>query len=514
MSYEFRKAGASQRTSAKSKIKSEIKSEVEPAGWAPRLQQQARLSELEGKIAREPEGDAAIVLQVERAALLGALNRHEEALAAFIAILRKAPTHFSALNEFGALLTSMGSIDAACRVYSEAILHHPGNPMAHINLANLLLRGSRYQQAREHYETALKIDPDHAQAHQGLGAALADLGDRDAAADHFRKGFRGHAVSTLPYRGDKTPIRLLQLVSSGGGNIPTGLFLDDTRFLTSVVVTDFLEPNTALPPHQLIFNTIGDADLCRPALEAACCITTQAKVAVINDPVAVMKTGRIDNAVWLGKLPGVKTAKTLAIPRKELAGPDGARSLDERGFAYPLLLRSVGYHTGRNFVRVERGDHLAAAAESLPGRELLAIEYLDATGQDGKPRKYRVMMIDGKLYPLHLAISKDWKVHYFTADMADKPDHRREEAAFLEDMPAVLGDKAMAALERVLAALGLDYAGIDFGLGASGDLLLFEANATMVIAKPGKEPHWAYRHSAIDAVLAAVVAMMERRVKG
>jgi Flp pilus assembly protein TadD/glutathione synthase/RimK-type ligase-like ATP-grasp enzyme len=479
------------------------------AGWAPRLQQEARLAELEAAVARG--GENGVTLEVERAALLGALNRREEALAAFIAILHRAPTHFSALNEFGALLTSMGSIDAACRVYSEAILHHPDNPMAHINLANLLLRGSRYEQAREHYETALRLDPDHAQAHQGLGAALADLGERARAADHFRKGFRGHAVSTLPYRGDKAPIRLLQLVSSGGGNIPTSLFMDDTRFLTTVVVADFLEPNTALPPHQLIFNTIGDADLCQGALESACRITARAKVPVINDPYAVMKTGRIDNAARLGKLPGVRSARTVAFARESLTGGDGVRSLASRGFGFPLLLRSTGYHTGRNFIRVERADDLAAAAQGLPGEKLLAIEYLDATGQDGKPRKYRVMMIGGQLYPLHLAVSKDWKVHYFTADMADKPEHRQEEAAFLKDMPAVLGDKAMTALERVRAALGLDYAGIDFGLGANGDLLLFEANATMVIAKPGKEAHWAYRHVAIDRVLEAATALLVSR---
>ena len=481
--------------------------------WAPRLQQEARLAELEAAIARQGKDsiENGVTLEVERAALLGALSRREEALAAFIAILGKSPTHFSALNEFGALLTSMGSIDAACRVYSEAILHHPDNPMAHINLANLLLRGSRYEQAREHYETALKLDPDHAQAHQGLGAALADLGERARAADHFQQGFRGHAVSTLPYRGDKAPIRLLQLVSSGGGNIPTSLFMDDTRFLTTVVVADFLEPDTALPPHQLIFNTIGDADLCQGALEAARRITARAKVPVINDPAAIMKTGRIDNAARLGKLAGVRTARTIAIARDALTGPDGAGSLGSRGFGFPLLLRSMGYHTGRNFIRVERAEDLAAAAQGLPGEKLLAIEYLDATGADGKPRKYRVMMIGGQLYPLHLAISKDWKVHYFTADMADKPDHRAEEAAFLADMPAVLGGKAMAALQRVKDALGLDYAGIDFGLGADGDVLLFEANATMVIAKPGKEAHWAYRHAAIDTVLAAVVAMMERR---
>ena len=79
---------------------------------------------------------------------------------------------------------------------------------------------------------ALRADPDHAAAHQGLGAVLSDLGDRDGAREHFAKGFRGHAVSTLPYRGTRPPVPLLQLVSSGGGNIPTAPFLDDCVFLT------------------------------------------------------------------------------------------------------------------------------------------------------------------------------------------------------------------------------------------------------------------------------------------
>jgi Tfp pilus assembly protein PilF len=480
-------------------------------GWAPRLAQQARLRELDDLLARQGAGRDTTQLEVERAVLLGSLNRREHSQEAFVAILRKAPTHFSALNEFGTLLAEIGAIDAACRVYAEAILHHPDNPMPHVNLANLLLRASRYEEAREHYEAALRIDPDHAAAHQGLGAVLSDLGDRAGAQEHFRIGFRGRAVSTLPYRGDKPPVRLLQLVSSGGGNIPTGLFLDDTRFLTSVVVADHLDRDTTLPPHHLIFNAIGDADLCEPALQAAIRLTAQACVPVINDPRAVMNTGRIGNAHRLRSVPGVVTAQTLAVARRTLAGSDGARWLAEHGLRFPLLLRSPGYHTGRNFARVETAADLEAAASELPGDELLAIEYLDARGSDGNARKYRVMMIDGALYPLHLAISQDWKVHYFTADMADKPDHRVEEAKFLEDMPGTLGNKAMRALEGIRDALGLDYAGIDFGLSPDGDLLLFEANATMVIARPSDDPRWAYRRSAIDRVLDAVVAMIMRK---
>jgi glutathione synthase/RimK-type ligase-like ATP-grasp enzyme len=477
--------------------------------WTPRRAQEARLAELDALLAR-PAGEGTD-LEIERAVLLAALNRHQDAQQAFIGILRRAPTHFSALNEFGTLLAQMGAIEAACRVYAEAILHHPDNPMARVNLANLLLRASRYEEARAHYERALQADPDHAEAHQGLGAVLADLGDRTGAREHFRRGFRGHAVSTLPYRGDKPPVPLLQLVSSGGGNIPSGLFLDSTRFLTTVVVADHYDPATPLPPHRLIFNAIGDADLCEPALEAAMRIAACAEVPVINDPGAVMKTSRTGNATRLAAVPGARTARTVAVARASLAAPGGVDALAAHGLSFPLLLRSPGYHTGRNFILVERAADLREAAAGLPGEKLLAIEYLDARGSDGKARKFRVMMIDGRLYPLHLAISRRWKVHYFTSDMAEQPDHRAEEARFLEDMPSVLGNKAMAALESIRAALGLDYAGIDFGLSPDGGVLLFEANATMVIAKPNNDAHWAYRHGAIDRVLEAVVTMILRK---
>ena len=480
-------------------------------GWAPRLAQLARLAQLEALLKQESDGETALTAAIERAVLLAALDRRDDAKLAFIAILQSWPTHFSALNEFGTLLAEMGAIDAACRVYAEAILHHPQNPIPHVNLANLLLRASKYEEARRHYEAALEIDPDHAPAHQGLGAVLADLGERDAAREHFRKGFRGRAISTLPFRGNGPPLRLLQLVSSGGGNIPTTLFLDDTRFQTTVVVADHLDASEQLPPHQLIFNAIGDADLCEAALLAACRISAAADVPVINDPHAVMKTGRLANAEQLRHVPGVRTARTVLVDRDLLAGSDGAGQLAERGFGYPLLLRSPGYHTGRYFIRVQQGEELAAAASGLPGQELLAIEYLDARGHDGKARKYRVMLIDGRLYPLHLAISESWKVHYFTSDMADKEHHRREEAQFLNDMPSVLGEKAMRALGGIRDTLDLDYAGVDFGLDSDGNVLLFEANATMVIAKPGPEPHWAYRHAAVDRVLAAVTEMIARR---
>ena len=77
-----------------------------------------------------------------------------------------------------------------------------------------------------------------------MGAVLSDIGDRAGALRHFQKGFGGHAISSLPYRGTRPPVTVLQLVSSGGGNIPTAALLDDCVFLTSVVVADYLDPSS------------------------------------------------------------------------------------------------------------------------------------------------------------------------------------------------------------------------------------------------------------------------------
>src|SRR5471030_1564589 len=88
-------------------------------GWAPRLAQEARLTELEARLARQPRGDDTLDIEVERAAVLSALDRRAQAQQVLIEILHRAPTHFSALNQFGTLLAEIGAIDAACRVYSE-----------------------------------------------------------------------------------------------------------------------------------------------------------------------------------------------------------------------------------------------------------------------------------------------------------------------------------------------------------------------------------------------------------
>jgi aromatic-L-amino-acid/L-tryptophan decarboxylase len=507
---------AAGRAIEQSALRSRQEQPPETEDWRPRRARESRLRELEAQIA---SGDDAAHLRFERACLLAEVGRTAAARDAYLELLTREPAHLAALNNLGTLLYETGYRTAARTAYAEAVARHPDDPMSRVNLANALRENGGLTEAREHYEAALCLHPGHAEAHhaeahQGLALIFAESGDSAGAARHRRLGFESRPVVQLPYRGERTPISVLLLAACEGGNIPMRHLLDDRVFQTYIVFAEFYNSAIPLPPHRIVFNAIGDADLAGAALTAAQSVLALTRAPVINPPASVAATGRSDNALHLTGIAGLIIPETVTLPRVLLAAADAAATLARHGFEAPLLIRTPGFHTGRHFLRVEAIAELPAALAELPGEHLTVIRYLDARGADGKVRKYRVMMIDGGLYPLHLAISSHWKIHYFTADMADNPEHRAEDAEFLENMPAVLGPRAMAALAEIQSRLGLDYAGIDFGLNTGGEILLFEANATMVVNPPEPEEKWAYRRGAVERIYAAVRRMLIARTAG
>ena len=89
---------------------------------------------------RALERDAdAIRARFERAGLLREQGRFEEAKRDYLELIRRKPTDFGVLNDFGTLVLKAGYRDAARSLFGEAVRHHPDNPTGHVNLANLLL---------------------------------------------------------------------------------------------------------------------------------------------------------------------------------------------------------------------------------------------------------------------------------------------------------------------------------------------------------------------------------------
>ena len=88
-----------------------------------------------------------------------------------------------------------------------------------------------------------------------------------------------------------------------------------------MVVTEFYDSRTILPPHQLIINAIGDIDVAAEALAGAQSLLAHTTAPVVNSPAAVLATGRCDIARRLSGVPGVITPKTMTLSRELLDRP-------------------------------------------------------------------------------------------------------------------------------------------------------------------------------------------------
>ena len=451
-------------------------------------------------------GDAAFA----EAWRLDERREHVAARRAYLAILARDRTHLGALVNLGTLHMRFGRPTLARLTYQRAVAAHPQSRIARINLARLVYESDPLL-AEAQYAALVAADPDDIDGLAGFSRLAEDRGDFQQARELRKRALKNRRIVFSRYTGSGRPLRVLLVETGDDGNIPLPLILDARQFLSAALAVEAYDPRVPLPPHDVVFNTIGDADRCVAALALAETVIAQTRAPLINAPAAVLATTRARNARRLRTIEGVITPRTVRTARADFLGPDGLEQIHARGFHFPLLLRAPGFHTGKHFVEVTEADAFAAAIAAIPGDDVLVIERLDARGADGKFRKYRVIAIDGKLYPLHAAVSHDWKVHYFSADMKSSAEHRAEDEAFLADLPGAVGARAMQALAGIVTALGLDYAGIDFGLDAAGNVLVFEANATMLIPPAGSDPRFAYRVPAVQRLVHATQAMLYAR---
>ncbi len=418
------------------------------------------------------------------------------------------PNDAAGLNDLGAARYRLGEPAAALVAFERAVALDPLDITARANRARLLDTLRRPDDALAEFRAVLATPPrgpadrlEQAAALQRLGdlaaaeaicravldaafvparLLLADIldqaGRRAEAADLRVEIGRGQGVVRRPCLGYPVA-RVLLIGGAGACNLPTDFLIDRTRFEILAVQAP---PDAAaaagfaerVGPVDVAFNIVGDPDAGAPFLPAVAALAAALGCRLLNPPACIAPTRRDRLPKALDGIAGLLVPHTM---RLEEPAP-------ERLPPAPLLVRRAGAHGGEGLVRATSDAERDAAIAACGGNACYLTAFHDTRSPDGWFRKYRFVFVGGAVFPVHLAICGEWLAHYWRADMT--PWMLREEADFLADPRGVFGD-GFAAVEAVARTLGLDYGGMDCTRLPDRRVLVFEANATMLVHADG-----------------------------
>ncbi|MFM0132542.1 ATP-grasp domain-containing protein [Paraburkholderia sediminicola] len=360
------------------------------------------------------------------------------------------------------------------------------------------------------YRLVLKLDPHVAVVCQNLAAILAVGGHVSEAAAYRERAYRIQRVFIEGSGAGQRRVLIL-CAAHTAGNVPFDALLPSTlccRIKYAIDYTDD-EEDQQLPAYDLVFNAIGDADIAAPLSGRLARFVSRCARPVLNPPDAIARTQRHRTASLFDELPDVQVAPCV---RSEVA-PASRSALDALlaagGIDFPVLARPAATHGGDGLTLCES----LAALESWRSAQTevcYLTAFRDYRSADGFYRKYRIIFVDREPFPYHLAISPHWMVHYYSADMEQHPWKLEEERRFLDNPQAVFGEQVMSAIAAIGKRLDLDYGGIDFTVLPGGQVLVFEANATMLAHFERETGALAHKNPYVQRIVDAFERMMSR----
>jgi tetratricopeptide (TPR) repeat protein len=429
------------------------------------------------------------------------VGRRAEAAEALERSVALAPERRTTILSLGLLYVEMDRQQPALRCLRRALELDPDDKDTHAALSAVYCSLGDLALSRRHAEAALAFDPAMIAAHQTLARIEAREGRPDKARLHrdAAYGVRNFylAEASRPLR------RVLILATTDLGNTPDRHLIPSDRYtrLTWFVAYAGASQMKALPDFDVVFNGIGDADEAGPTAANVARFLEACPRPVLNRPEAVARTFRHLAPALFDGIDALVVPKTVRLAAETVAARGVREAARLAGVAAPLIARPIGSHGGHGVRLVTARQE--AGAEIEPDRDHYATAFHDFRSGDGLYRKYRMIFVDRRPYPYHLAIGPSWMVHYETSGAAQHPERLAEERRFLEDPEAVLGEAAMAAVRAVGERLDLDFAGIDFARLDDGRVLLFEANATMLAHPEEPDGPLAHKNPYVERILAA-----------
>ncbi len=433
----------------------------------------------------------------------------QDAISLYLQALKLNSRHWPARTNMVQALMATKQYIVAKALLLELIDERPQDGQIRHQLGKVHFELNELDPAIESFQAAIALDPSDADSINWIGGIKQTMGDIEGAQAAYAEAARINPLIRRPAAKSPPDFRLLALYAPFGGNTPTEcLFKDAVHDTDTLALFASREYDAELFSQniQLVVNLISDADQTEALLPLAADLVDRLGKPTVNDPRKIQRTTRDAVACLLRGIPGCRIPKAL----RHKAGADSSPAALRAAFPFssPVLARPVGTHGGDDFEKVEDPAALADFLSQRPDHDHYLIEYIDYRSGDGHFRKYRFIFVDDQILPYHLCIGSDWKLHHVNTDMANQPWMQQEEEAFLNNPAAVFSPAHYQALQTIRERIGLEYFGIDCGLDVSGNLVVFEVNASMLVHD--RNEGFLYKTPAVHRIRLAFEAMLRK----
>ena len=366
-----------------------------------------------------------------------------------------------------------------------------------------LLREGDFDRARQMYRALINAGTCDSDVHVAYAALLSKQGDVAGAHRHLVGHYMLNPVGKAPKDVEDADNRLLYargfdktyaMVGKGsdgrsvarlrGGHFTLQYLMkgDDTPRQRITFLPDSLVPAEMLPNHHLILNTISDVDIEAGSLRSLdLFLDRNPSERIINSPKVVLRTGRDTNYERLNGLTAVQFARTLKVTLEDSNADNITKLVTQRGFDTPFIIREAGTHTGRTTELIKSAVDLERYAKKPLSGEYYLIDYIPVLWRSEFFRKMRLFIIDGEAFPVVCHFDRFWNVHGGNRleIMKTSEELMEQERSFLADWKAYVGKRAVEGINNAIKATPLEFFGIDFTVTDSGDILIYELNASM-----------------------------------
>lgn len=354
-----------------------------------------------------------------------------------------------------------------------------------------------------------------AHAWMDFSTVLQLTGDRAGALAVQDGAIRTQRHYSLPANSATPALRLLVLMGPGDlmSNTPIEFLLEDSDVALELL---YLTPDAPcpaeVPEHDVMMVAIAESEANQPLLRDLAPIFAEWPRPAINAPEAIAVLSRDGVCAALAGMQGTDLPLTCRTDREALLALSQGASEPPAvlpGGGFPLIVRPIGSHAGQHLEKIDSPADLADYLDRVAGERFYISRFVDYRSQDGLFRKYRVVLVEGRPYICHFAVSARWMIHYLNAGMEESAEKRSQEAEAMSQFEQGFAVRHAGALAEIDRRIGLPYVGIDCAETPDRRLLIFEIDNAMVVHGMDSEELYPYKKPAMRKVFGAFRAMLE-----